>query len=456
MVSTGQTSFDPLELRERAVRFVASRGTATEDEILAHVYGGLAPAVLRARLAAPLLADPRLQHQSDGRWTMRDHASDESPGTAFTALAVVATGPTPGRGRPVHISALHVRATGVLGRFEATLNPHARMPRYVAQRLGLEAEVLDGQPDFEAIFDDLVHFLARRPVLAQDARLTWSFLGVEARRIGRTLEEPVLLDLNELATRLLDLKVKPSLGVVAAQLGIGSLRIAHPDEEARVLGIVGARLLAMDVPDGVGRSDARLEPGPRAPLRRGATARELPDLPGVYILRDVDQTPLYVGKARRLSSRMAAYVHRPLGATRRLEGLVAAVHSVDSTPCATDLEALILEDREIRRLQPRFNTARRQRPVRLWIRLPAERPPATGRRQRAPLRLELSARSSGAEGEHVGPFRNESLAAQARQLAREVFDLDALRRGDRHIYTQRLAQAWAFLHGSRDAAEERA
>ncbi len=54
-------------------------------------------------------------------------------------------------------------------------------------------------------------------------------------------------------------------------------------------------------------------------LRRGDSARSLPDQPGVYVLRDTDQTPLYVGKARRLRSRLEAYVHRPLGATRRLD-----------------------------------------------------------------------------------------------------------------------------------------
>src|SRR6202011_1857067 len=63
----------------------------------------------------------------------------------------------------------------------------------------------------------------------------------------------------------------------------------------------------------------------RPALRRGQTARSQPDEPGVYVLRDAEQAPLYVGKASRLRSRLAAYVHRPLGVTRRLEGLVGAV-----------------------------------------------------------------------------------------------------------------------------------
>jgi hypothetical protein len=179
--------------------------------------------------------------------------------------------------------------------------------------------------------------------------------------------------------------------------------------------------------------------------------------PGIYVLRDSDQTPLYVGKARQLRSRVAAYVHRPLGATRRLEGLVSAVQSVDSVECATDLEASILEDREIRRLQPRFNTVRQQRAPRLWIRLPPAPAARPGmRKQRAPARLELSRgptfAQDGADGEFVGPFRNESLAEQARLLARRVFGLDALRRENPTAYASQLAAAWRFLNGHTDAA----
>jgi hypothetical protein len=186
-------------------------------------------------------------------------------------------------------------------------------------------------------------------------------------------------------------------------------------------------------------------PATRRALRRGDSARALPDQPGIYVLRDTDRAPLYVGKARRLRSRLEAYVHRPLGATRRLEGLVGAVEAIDPTLCRTDLEALILEDREIRRLQPRFNVARQQRAPRIWIRLPPPPAPRVGKRAPAARRLEPSLGPAADEGEFAGPFRNETAADQARSLARAVFDLDMLRRGDHQSYEGRLQQAWDFL-----------
>ncbi len=464
MSSEPGVGFRPLALRDRAYAFLASGEPTTEEALLAHVYGGSLPATLYARLAEPLLGDPRLERRADGTWAVID--GRPRPGTnglgdlAFTALALVASGPSPGRGRVVQISALHMQNGSIVERFSSTLNPGARVPRYVADRIGLAPEVLDDLPPFAFMLDDLVRFLDARPVVAQDVRLTWAFLEAEARRLGQALAELVLIDANEIATQLLELPGKPTLALVAAHLGIGMHRLPRPDEEARVLGLVTTRILSIAANQGFLRIgleaalEARASSG-RAALRKGETVQALSDAPGVYVLRDVDETALYVGKARRLRSRMAAYVHRPLGATRRLEGLVSAVHSVDSTVCATDLEALILEDREIRRLQPRFNTVRQQRTPRLWIRLPPTPETRPGKPEKlVPPRLELSLgpTAKSADGEFVGPFRNESLAAHARLLARRVFALDTLRRDSPATYAAQLIHAWLFLNGETDSA----
>lgn len=447
-----------------------AHGPVSEELLLTHVYGGAPPPGLRAHLAAPLLGDARLERRPDGDWTVVGRALPtrraELDDLALTTLALAASGPNPARGRVVQLCALHVHAGAIVERFSTTLNPDQRVPRYVADRLGVAPEFLDGLPSFAAILDDLVRFLGKRPVLAQDARLTWAFVSAEARRLGRVLAEPLLVDANEIATRVLELSGKPTLALMAAHLGIGTLRITRPEEEARVLGLLAAPLLAMASQHGFTHletllvaSEAQAAHGGRpkgsATLRRAETAWSQPDEPGVYVLRDVEQGALYVGKANRLSSRLADYVHRPFGVTRRLEGLVGSVDAVDSTVCATDLEALVLEDREIRRLRPRYNTVRRQRTPRLWIRLPPVAAALPGKRVAAPRRLEPSLGPGSADGEFVGPFRNETTAEHARLLARTVFDLVRLRRDDRAVYEERLRSAWCFLNvgGHSEAAE---
>jgi DNA polymerase III epsilon subunit-like protein len=450
----GDTAPRFLALRDRAYAFVVEHQPVAEDALLAHTYGGRPPSALHAQLAAPLLDDPRLERSADGAWTSAGRGSTGTQPAGgldtlpVTALALASTGPSPDSGRVVCVAAEHVRAGETVERFSAVINPGERVPGYIAERLGLAPALLNDLPPFSTILDDLVQFLGTRPVVAQDARLTWAFLDAEARRLDRILIEPVLLDANDIATRLLDLRGKPTLALVAARFGIGTVRIGRPEEEARVLAQVTTRLMAIASQQGCSTCDALVEASPRAEqttLRRDRTAQSLPDEPGVYVMRDANQAALYVGKARRLRSRVAAYVNRPLGATRRLEGLVGSVGAVNAIVCATDLEALILEDREIRRLQPRFNTVRRQRTPRVWIRLPPSPARRPGARQPAPRRLEPSLGPGSVEGEFVGPFRNQTLAERARRLARDVFDLDGLRRTAPHLYEHRLRLAWDFL-----------
>jgi DNA polymerase III epsilon subunit-like protein len=136
------------------------------------------------------------------------------------------------------------------------------VPRYVAERLGL-ARLLDELPPFAAILDDLVRFLGTRPVLAQDARLTWDFVSTAARREGQVLAEPLLIDANQVVTRLFDWPSKPTLALVAAHLGIGTVRITRPEEEARVLALLAAHPLV----------EADLEAQFQLPLDPGRASR---------------------------------------------------------------------------------------------------------------------------------------------------------------------------------------
>jgi len=455
-----------LELRDRAYNLLADGAVVDDAALLAHVYGGVPPDSLHARLLEPFLADPRLERSSEGKWARRVATTPAK--AAVTALALVATGPSAERARLVRLTAVHLENYIGVGRFDVTVHPGRHVPRYVAERAGLAREVLNDLPAFdETVLDDLLGFLGDRPIVAQEARQTWQFIVAEARRLGRTLLEPTLIDVNHLAANVFDLAGKPNLAVVAQRLGIGFTRIDQPDEEARVLGLVLGRLLEATPAGASGPQPTgakNLVELARAPhqapgraLRRGATARDLPDAPGVYVLRDEQQSALYVGKARRLRSRMAAYVHRPLGATRRLEGLSDAVQAVEAQECATDLEALVLEDREIRRLQPRFNTQRRLHAPRTWLRLPEQEAPRTKSRARARLRLELARGPEAGPGEYLGPFRNERAAVHARDMARAAFRLDEARRcADPEDYVELLRQAWAFVRGESDVALEAA
>jgi excinuclease ABC subunit C len=93
-------------------------------------------------------------------------------------------------------------------------------------------------------------------------------------------------------------------------------------------------------------------PAGRAAILR--YAKLAPSSPGVYRMIDAKSDVLYVGKAKNLRKRVAAYA-RPTGYDPRIERMVAATASLEFVSTATETEALLLEANLIKRLRPRFN-----------------------------------------------------------------------------------------------------
>jgi excinuclease ABC subunit C len=81
----------------------------------------------------------------------------------------------------------------------------------------------------------------------------------------------------------------------------------------------------------------------------------LPERPGVYIMRSVDQAVIYVGKAVVLRNRVRSYFHAAARHEPRTRRLVGEIADLEWIVTDTELEALILENELIKRYRPRFN-----------------------------------------------------------------------------------------------------
>ena len=80
----------------------------------------------------------------------------------------------------------------------------------------------------------------------------------------------------------------------------------------------------------------------------------LPDKPGVYIMRNIDDDVLYVGKAKSLIKRVKSYFstrEQPL----KTKLLMSHFHNLEYIITDTEKEALILESNLIKKYKPRYN-----------------------------------------------------------------------------------------------------
>jgi predicted GIY-YIG superfamily endonuclease len=86
--------------------------------------------------------------------------------------------------------------------------------------------------------------------------------------------------------------------------------------------------------------------------------RQLPERPGVYLMRDAVEVVLYVGKAKSLRRRLNSYrVANPDRMGRRHLRLLRQVVRIELLECADEAAALAKEAELLRTLKPKFNRA---------------------------------------------------------------------------------------------------
>ncbi len=81
----------------------------------------------------------------------------------------------------------------------------------------------------------------------------------------------------------------------------------------------------------------------------------LPDQPGVYLWKDDAGNVLYVGKAKRLRSRVRSYFSQDHAGSLKTQYLVRQIADVETIVVANEAQSLLLENNLIKEYQPRFN-----------------------------------------------------------------------------------------------------
>src|SRR6516165_7171189 len=83
--------------------------------------------------------------------------------------------------------------------------------------------------------------------------------------------------------------------------------------------------------------------------------KQFPPAPGVYLMKDAQGRVVYVGKAKNLRNRASHYFTKAAAEDHRTADLVKVIADIDFLPAETEVDALLLEARLVKVIQPRFN-----------------------------------------------------------------------------------------------------
>lgn len=137
----------------------------------------------------------------------------------------------------------------------------------------------------------------------------------------------------------------------------------------------------------------------------------LPDLPGCYMMKDINSRIIYVGKAKNLKNRVRSYFKSSHeGKTAKL---VSEIRNFETIITSTDKEAFLLEITLIQKHKPYYNIKLKRGTGYPYIKITHEKDPQ--------LKIVSQVKKDG--GYYFGPYPNVYAATETLQLLQKVYPL---------------------------------
>ena len=138
----------------------------------------------------------------------------------------------------------------------------------------------------------------------------------------------------------------------------------------------------------------------------------LPDLPGCYQMKDINNKIIYVGKAKNLKNRVRSYFHGAHNA--KTTKLVSEIADFDYVITASELEAFVLEINMIKEYDPKYNIMLTDDKTYPYIAITNETHPR--------LIVTRNKRKKG-EARYFGPYPNVKAARSTVDLLNRLYPL---------------------------------
>ena len=139
---------------------------------------------------------------------------------------------------------------------------------------------------------------------------------------------------------------------------------------------------------------------------------DLPDKPGVYLMKDTEDKVLYVGKAKSLKKRVRSYFKDELDSPKT-RTLMKQFDSLKYIITDTEKEALILESNLIKEYLPRYNIRLKDDKRYPYIKITTEKYP----------RILITRNVSDDGSYHYGPFTDVTALRRMLKFLKTIFKI---------------------------------
>jgi DNA polymerase-3 subunit epsilon len=370
--------------------------------------------------------------------TTLDELDEPLRDTTFTVVDLETTGGSAAADAITEIGAVRVRAGEVIGEFQTLVNPGGPIAPFVVVLTGITDAMVSTAPTIGSVLPAFLEFARGSVLVAHNAPFDVGFLKAAAAEMGLPWPGFSVVDTAVLARRVLTRDEVPNcrLGSLATFFQATTTPNHRALDDARATvdvlhGLIGrlGNLGVQSLPE-LRSFTAQVTEAQR---RKRHLADGMPAKPGVYIFRDAQGAPLYVGTSRNLRSRVRNYFVSSETRSRMGE-MIGLAERVDPIECAHALEAQVRELRLIATHKPRYNRRSKFPERAVWLKLTDEPFPR--------LSVVREVRADGIA--YLGPLRSQRQAETVRDA---IHDAVPLRQCTDRLSLRRAVRSACLLAG---------
>lgn len=260
--------------------------------------------------------------------------------------------------RIIEIAAVKLQGGTPVATFEHVINPHRPIPSNIVKLTGITNDMVSRGERIEDILPQFAMFAKGCVLVAHHAPFDISFLNRAARDMGLKRFTHRVFD-----TRLIAQKMVPLLGFYRLANLAAHFKVSHNPchralQDAQATAEVFIQLIEIMKNAGLDTVEKASEffyPKNRHGFGyKKSLATALPTSSGVYLMKDRIGNVIYVGKAKDLNKRVRSYFYSSPKSERQLS-LLAEITAIDHIKTGTEIGALLLESKLIKKFKPPYN-----------------------------------------------------------------------------------------------------
>tara|TARA_S200000501_G_scaffold56174_1_gene46413 strand:- start:4723 stop:6111 length:1389 start_codon:yes stop_codon:yes gene_type:complete len=263
------------------------------------------------------------------------------------------------------IAIYHHDGKKITDQFISLINPERAIQPFVEKLTGINTKMLSNAPRFFEVAKRIIEITENCLIVAHNADFDYRILRMEFKRLGYNYERKSLCTVS-LSKQLLPEMESYNLGKLVHSLGIPISERHRAKGDALATVKLFELLLEKDSNKEIFKSQIKAFRKHQLPSKYLSVIDELPTSTGVYYLHNAMGDILYIGKSNNIQKRVRTHLTR---SNRKAQKIQKELHKVNFETTGSDLIALLKEQHEIKKNQPRINKDGRYRLYPLGIRI---------------------------------------------------------------------------------------